>query len=437
MGSPEAAWTGSWRAAACRQDASRRRPVGCLVAVGVGRPAYERRRATALPVGGTSAASRGVRGCMRVTRVLLVVLVVAVAAIALVDEDPADLCAGSLRCAAQRLPAPITLMAGRVAYRIARDGHVSRVSAPRSRYPRGAAWFPGTGAWYRIDHGRLVVGRGREPLWRSREEIASNRIGVIAAGPSAVAFQYDHRLYFARIGSAERPVARRELPLGWTIGGLYTYSYPRRELLLRGDTGAILHTVARRPLEYRFDAANRGLYFLRHGVLMGARGQRTWRLASLSSLGMSANTSLQPLDGLIELLDDHRLAVVRPAGSLFASTSVRNLDRISSFLAIAPSGGAIAFTGGTSPTRGADAENVYLLHAGAHAATTVHREPGSFGGCAHWANVEWRGSWLLYSSHDGNLAAFDTAGAHGAIELSGLARRLLSGREGFDALWSR
>jgi hypothetical protein len=175
-------------------------------------------------------------------------------------------------------------MTGRVAYRVARDGRVSRISAARSPYPLHATWFPGTGTWYRIEHGHLVVARGRQSLWRSREEIAADQIGLVAAGPHAVAFQHDHSLYIAPLAGTERPVATREVPLGWTTGGLYTYSYARRELLLRGDTGAILQTIARRPLEYQFDLATRSLYFLSHRVLMGARGAHLWRLAPLSSL---------------------------------------------------------------------------------------------------------------------------------------------------------
>ncbi|MDQ6834697.1 MAG: hypothetical protein M3016_00745 [Actinomycetota bacterium] len=104
---------------------------------------------------------------------------------------------------------------------------------------------------------------------------------------------------------------------------------------------------------------------------------------------------------------------------------------------MAPSATAIAFTAVTGPTRDPNAESVYLLRAGADSATAVHRERGSFGGCAQRATVEWHGSWLLYSSSDGNLAAIETAGAHRTIELSGLARRLLRGRQGLDAHWSR
>ena len=192
---------------------------------------------------------------MRVTRAALLSLVVAIAVLTLAftGQDAAGSCTGSGRCAAQRLPAPVTITAGHAAYRIARDGRVSHTSPPRSPYPRDATWFPGTNTWYRIEHTHLVVGRGRKALWRSHQDIAANQIGLIAAGPKAVTFQHDHRLYIAPLGGVERPVASRELPLGWTTGGLYTYSYPRRELLLRDNTGTVMKAIGRQPQEYQFD----------------------------------------------------------------------------------------------------------------------------------------------------------------------------------------
>ena len=78
-----------------------------------------------------------------------------------------------------------------------------------------------------------------------------------------------------------------------------------------------------------------------------------------------------------------------------------------------------------------------MCSARARTALPVHRESGSFGGCAQWAGLEWHGSWLLYSDSDGSIAAIDIAGAHRVIELSGLTRRLLGVREGLDARWSR
>lgn len=376
-------------------------------------------------------------GCMHLDRAAPPALVVGIAVLTLGlgGQDPARTCPDYARCAANALPAPITVMTGRVTYHVARDGRVSPTSPSPRPYPRNANWFPGTGTWYRIAHDHLVVGRARKPLWRSHEQIAANQLGVVAAGRHGVAFQHDHRLYIAALRGAERAVASRELPLGWTSGGLYTYSYPRRQLLLRSDTGAILKTIASRPLEYQLDLHDGRLYFLTHGLLMRARGPHVSQLVSLSRLGMSTNTWLQPLGGLVELLDDRRLALVRPDGSLFASTPVRKLDRISSFLTTAPDGNAVAFTALPGPSRDSHTENVYLLRAGTHSAIAVHDQPGSFGGCAHWASVEWHGMWLLYSNNAGNLAAIDTAGAHRAIGLNSLARRLHRAREGFAAHW--
>jgi hypothetical protein len=273
-------------------------------------------------------------------------------------------------------------------------------------------------------------------VWRSREEIAENRLGLVALGRTGVAFQHDHQLYMAPLGGVERPVASRELPLGWTTGGLYTYSYPRRELLLRADTGVILRSIGRQSHEYEFDRATGSLYFLSDRVLMGARGVRTWRLGTLTGLGISASSWVQPIGGLVELLDARRLVLVRPDGSPFASTSVRDLDRISSFLAVAPAASAVAFTGVTGRTGNLTAENVYLLRAGTRAAIAVHHELGSFRGCAQWASVQWHGSWLLYADNSGQLGAIDTAGPPHAIELTGLVRRLLRGQEVLSARWS-
>ena len=168
---------------------------------------------------------------------------------------------------------------------------------------------------------------------------------------------------------------------------------------------------------------------------MSADNAHVRRLASLNSLGMSSNTFLQPLGTAVELLDDRRLAVVRPNGSLFASTQVRSIDRISSSLAIDPEANVIAFTGLTGPTKRPNAENVYLLRAGSHAAVAVHHEPGSFNGCAQSASIQWHRNWLLYSNNDDNLAAIDTHRGDRAIELNGTVRRLHGVAYGFAAQW--
>lgn len=145
---------------------------------------------------------------------------------------------------------------------------------------------------------------------------------MIAASSHAVAFQTDHRLYLAPVSGAERPVAQRELPLGWTTGGLYTYRYKGRLLLLRRDTGVLVKVIARRPLGSDYYVAHGSLSFISGGVLMSAHGARVKRLASLNRLGLSADSELQPLAQLVELQDNHRLVVVRPDGSVFAWTSL-------------------------------------------------------------------------------------------------------------------
>jgi hypothetical protein len=388
---------------------------------------------------------------VRGTRVLLFAILVGVAALAprSLGESPTRACAGRLSCVGVRLPAPITIAAGHilgsVTFRIRRDGRVGRIPSPQSPFPRDAAWFPGTGTWYVIQHRHLVVGRGRQPPWRSHGEIASNQLGVITASSDAVAFQHDHKLYLAPPGGAERPIAHRELPLGWTAGGLYTYRYQGRQLLLRSATGQLVKVIARRPLGSDYYAANGSLYFISRGVLMSAHGARVERLASLNRLGLSAAPSLQPLGRLVELQDDHRLVVARPAGSVFAwiplPLSHGPAESISGSLVIGPRSSAVAFTAASGQTgdpdaaRGHGTETVYLLRSGSHTAMPLHSEQTSFG-CERSASLEWHGRWLLYSSTAGNLAVIDTTKARRTIELGSLVSNLSGTRDGFSAYWS-
>jgi hypothetical protein len=385
---------------------------------------------------------------------LTVVVVVAVAAPALaprsLGENAAHACAGPFSCVGARLPSPITIAVdqplGSVTFRLERDGRVRRIRSPPRPFPRDAAWFPGTDTWYVIEHGHLVVGRGRKAVWRSRGEIASHQLGVIAAGSHAVAFQREHKLYLAPLGGAERPIAHRELPLGWTTGGLYTYRYQGRQLLLRSDTGALAKEIARQPLGSDYSVANGNLYFISRGVLMCAHGARVERLASLNRLGMSATPWLQPLGRFVELEDDQRLVVVRPDGTVFAWTRLPRShgqgESISSSLVVAPRGSAVAFTAAYGRTGDAKAarrdgtETAYVLRAGADAAVPVHREKLQFAVCERGASLEWHEKWLLYSNSEGSLAVIDTAGAHRPIELGQLVDRLPGARHGFIAYWS-
>ena len=389
---------------------------------------------------------------MRGTRLLLVAILVSVAVLAprSLSKSATRSCGDPLPCLGVRLPAPITITAGRVGrlvtYRIGRDGRVRRIANPQSPFPSDASWFPGTGTWYAIRHGHLIVGRGRTPLWRSRARIAANRLGVIAAGSHEVAFQHDHKLYLARLGHAERAIAHRELPLGWTAGGLFTYLYQGRQLVLRGDSGALMKVIARRPLGSDYSVTNGTLYFITRGLLMSAHGTRVMQLGALPRLGLSANTWLQPLGRLVELQADDRLVVVRANGSVFASTRLPithdQAENISSSLVVAPELRAVAFTvaydrtGKPAAKRPRGTETVYLLRGGASAPIPVHRGPVQFDVCERGASVEWHGQWLLYTNTEGSLAAIDTTAPHHTVELRSLVNSLPGTRQGFTASWS-
>ena len=352
-------------------------------------------------------------------------------------------CAVRSACVAGRLPAPITITAGRATYRIGRDGRVRRVAAPPSPYPRAASWFPATDTWYMLHRHHLVVGRGHKALWRSRLQVPSRwRLGVVAAGAHAVAFQFEHKLYVAALEGTERPVAHRELPLGWTAAGLYTYSYKARALLLRSDSGRLVKVIAGHATNY--SVADGSLYFFKSGVLWSAHGARIERLASLKRLGLSTNSWLQPLGRFLEVQDNDRLVVLRDDGSRARvdAAAARSRDgreprRVPGGL---PGAGAVAFATVTdqSPQRDrVGTETVYLLlRSGEHEATPVHREHGSFGGCARWVDLQWHGRWLLYNSTEGNLAVIDSSGAPRAVELTTFLRRLTNAQDEFSAYWS-
>lgn len=259
-------------------------------------------------------------------------------------------------------------------------------------------------------------------LWRSPDaRWSAARIGVVVTGRRTFAFQYHHLLYVGRAPGAVRPVAQRELPLGWTRRGLYTYSYPRRELLLRGPTGRLLTVIS--PLPFHADpfVANGSLYFVVRGVLMSARGPHVRRLASLAALGMPRDSWLQPVGGLLELQDNRRLMLLRADGSLFAWTPLPRRDgeteTISSSLVASPGETAVAFTAAagesTDPNDAARAlgtETTYLLRAGARTAVALHTEHVRFRVCERGARLHWSGRRLLYDNSEGNRAVIDTAG---------------------------
>lgn len=345
-----------------------------------------------------------------------------------------------LSCVGPRLPAPITIEAGygpgSLGYRIGRDGrvHHARTNPQATQTASGSA----PGVWWAIRHGHLVVGRGKA-FWQSHGEGYSLLdVRMVQVDPRAITFSDGNALYLAPVGGAERLIARGEEPLGFTSGGLYTNQWGRR-LLLRSDSGAIVKTIAIRPLQWDYFVVDGSLYFIAHGVLMRARGARVVPLVTLRRLGLSARSvAIQPVGSLLELEDQHRLVVLRPNGALFASTplrgSVYRAENEVAFVAIAPSPTAVAFILQADQSSGA--EIVYVLRPGADRAIPVHRQEVKLEGCAHGASLQWHGNWLLYSNTEEDLAAIETTGAHRAIDLGSFVWSLPVSQGGFTAAWS-
>jgi hypothetical protein len=282
-------------------------------------------------------------------------------------------------------------------------------SAARGRPAR--AYFPGTGTWYEIQNGHLVVGRAGVPRWRSTGLFANRwRLGVVAAGRQGVAFSYHGWLYIARRGGAERRVVRHEGAVGWTTDGVYTYG---TTLVLRSDTGTRIRTVARRPQQHAYDPATGTLYLVDHGALIKGHGPRVRQMASLKGLGLPPRaTQLIPLEGLVELESANRIVILRPDGARYASTPVPRDATISSGLAVAPGQMAIAFTAAyglsddpNTTRRAHGTEIIYVLRARARKAIPLHTEHVTFKVCERGASVTWHGGWLRYTNSEGNAAA--------------------------------
>jgi hypothetical protein len=346
------------------------------------------------------------------------------------------------------LPAPITIESGFALsrrYEVERDGQVRRIRVVRPRYPYGATCCVAPGIWFSMRHGYMVVGRGTRTLWHSHGHLPLGRGSFdfqVLVGSHTVAFLYANYLYLAPFGGVQRRIGPSEVPLGFTNGGLYTYLWGRK-LLLRSDSGAIMKTIARVPPGDYF-VVDDSLYFITHDAVMRAHGARVQRLVSLRHLGLSTRwLSFQPAGPLLELEDNSQLVVLRADGSVFAWTPLRERNAVGPRVSVvaAPHASAVAFTvitvkpvpAQTVLTHGT--ETVYALRAGTHTPVAVHWATVGLGGCGEGGNLEWHGSWLLYSNSAEHLAAIETTGRHRTIELSSLVKGLRGTRYGFSAYW--
>jgi hypothetical protein len=342
-------------------------------------------------------------------------------------------CGGRLPQAPAGLPAPVAITTGCGRFAIDRDGRITR-TPNRLPVPRGAAWYPADGAWYKLEDGHLVVGRWHRRLWRSQSRFTPGYdIGALTIGPHALAFSYGNstRLFVAGLGSPEREVADGEYPLGWTrAGALFTRARRGGELRLRHASGDLARTLATGIFDYAFDGTNAELDFVDSGRVLRTDGSAPVAFARLRRLGLSRRPELDPLGRLLALRDQRRIVVLRRDGSLLASTTVprrrSRVDGVSSPMVAARDSRSVAFalTRGNTAYGSRGSETVYVLRAGKRRATAVYSVQLRFAVCERGADLAWHGRWLLYSASEGNVVVMDGPSRRRMLDLTRTVLRL-------------
>jgi hypothetical protein len=379
---------------------------------------------------------------------------VAVAALVATDAGTAGIatsCRSAVAAAPPGLPAPVVLTTSCGRYRVSASGRVRFLGARRLPVPARSSWFMDL-TWYRIEHGRLLVGRRHRLLWRSQGRFAAARgkgVGAVTLSGTRVAFSFfsgrTPTLYLARLDGAEERVARGETPLGWPeTGSLLTLSSRGGVIRVRSADGRLHRTLARGVYNFVFDWTAGAFVYVVHGTLERFDGGRVRALARLAELRLGGRPSVTPLAGVLVVSGRRRLVVLRPDGSLLSSTLLPRPRARADWApgALAADGkGDVAFTAtrGNTAYGSSGSEGVYLLAPGASTAQAIYREHVDFAVCERGAELAWRGDWLLYSASEGYAAAIDTAQPGRSVELSGLVRRLpgmtAGGGDIFDAVW--
>jgi hypothetical protein len=288
-------------------------------------------------------------------------------------------------------------------------------------------------------------------LWRSHARYPTSRgsgVGAVAVWQGRVAFSFAvppagwrwPTLYVARLGGAERAVARGETPIGWTAGGsLVTWGHAGF-LRVRDGAGRSVRTLAVSVYTFVFDPGSHALFFLANGRLERFDGRRLRSLLRLTAVGLSAPLTIQPAGAFVALRSRRRLVVIRRDGVVVSSTALPHLklstDRVSSEVA-ADGAGNVAFTAtrGNTADGSTGVETVYLLRPGANVAQPLYRKRLAFAVCERQATLAWRGRWLLYSASEGYAAAIDTLSRR-AIDLSNTIAKLPgTDAQNFQASW--
>ena len=221
--------------------------------------------------------------------------------------------------------------------------------------------------------------------------------------PSLVSSQYVFAV--SPCGSAPHVVGRG-VPLGWTRRGTLVaarFRGTRANLDVRDETGRRLRVLARDVGTYVLDSASGTLLYVDgHRMVVRSDGRRK---AGLALLPAGRGWWIEPLaGGLVALLDQHRVLVLRPDGT--------TLGRFRSAGAVAAPGagaGGVAFTVtyGYRGYRTRGVEEVEVMRPDG-SVVRVLRRGLRFALCARGAALQWRGRWLLYQTTEGVAATVDT-----------------------------
>ncbi|MGB2954290.1 MAG: hypothetical protein WBB74_12995 [Gaiellaceae bacterium] len=356
-------------------------------------------------------------------RVFFAAVVAAVAAPGAAHAAPN--CAGAVPSAPAGLPSPVAVTTVCGVYTVSAAGTVSVGPARTLQAPPTDRTFLG-----RRGRHVVLISDGRI-IWQSQRSFPrSLAVGNVALTLPDIAFSFQggRRLWVARLGRAEQPVALNESPYAWTANrGLLTTRWigpgDLSSLLVRTEDGSHPRLIAARARMLTFDDATQTLWFFSRGALVRSDGRTTTTIAKLSALGMGRNTYFELLDsGLIAVAGENRIAILRRDGSVFAASDLSQPRGVGTALELTGrpvvAADTVAFAvgevdgGGLTPV-----EHVFVLHAGDTKATEVLRTRVEDNPCGRYAGLEWNGDWLLYT--DGERAtAIDTTDAGRSVDLS-------------------
>jgi hypothetical protein len=369
----------------------------------------------------------------------------AVAPAASADSGARPRCAKPPQVGSIVIPAAVRVTTRCAVYTVSPSGRIA--AAARPRQPQGITWMAvaGPNATVVQRRGRIAVLRGTRELWRSAGRFRA--AGIFATvGPHTIAFSYEsydrrryrQSLHVAQFGGREREIALDERPLGWTRDGeLLTWRF-RQDfigLYLRSGDGKLIRRIGARLREIRFDPTGRTVVALaRSGVLERFDGRRRQRLADLRALGFGRGASFERLTGgLVGIVENRRVAVLRADGSLFATA--RFAPRRGEFSVAGHSGlvaddaatsVVFAVTSGKNGSGKVGRESLFVLRAGDRRAREVYGARLRFAACGRWASLSWHGDWLLYATTEGRTVAIDTRSRGRGVDLTALVRRLAS-----------